>query len=475
MRVAPLPYAEDEERQRMLARNGGGLPPDPYAEPEPMAAPLPDELPQPVAAPIAAAPMQRPAPTMARPAVSQAKQYEPGFLQYLLAGISGLGGDGSPQMSGAERRFNAQQAAQRAEQERADQQAQSDAAAQNQFANQQYADAQALEQRTYDRGRNAKTDAWNQGAADRASSAADAMFKRTNDESDRRAQRDFEFKQALAQRGGRGGGAVKQLGPSHSWDADSKILADHFGGNIPPVWEQRFDALQDTPPKQMAARREQFWKDLGATKATKADVEKSGASGEAFDAIKSFEHANQRLQVVSPDEFVHAANEPRGTTQRRNAITTVNRALGASEELVRLDAEYAKIPITERLGDRARQIAETYEQLKNEHQGIILKIAGSGQGGMAEREEIKAGIPGLQRPMNQPRLRGIEDMLRLNANAMLEGYGVQVRESGADPDHKINSAPRAERLGGTPKAAPTARPVAKRAQTMRELEAEGWE
>lgn len=158
---------------------------------------------------------------------------------------------------------------------------------------------------------------------------------------------------------------------------------------------------------------------------------KKGTVGKGQSQLESFEQANQALYITTPDRYLDIINK-RGSARAEGEINTVNRALHASEKLMNLDREYAEIPVTQRLTQDALRIQHTYDKLKKEHQGIMLKIAGMGVGDKESRQEIVREMPNIGTTpshFSQPHLQSIHDMLVINAVANLENYGIGIREA----------------------------------------------
>ena len=429
MRIAPLPYADDEERRRLLARNGGGMPPalpppvDPDGDADPSAESAPEDLAeapalQPRPAPMAGPALQRPAPIMAgRPTPAGPAAYKPTFGDYLAGALSGLTGIDNG-VSGGERRFNAQQAAQRAEQERADQMAQQDAATQNQYASQQYSDAQSLEQQAYQRGRDLKQDAWNQGAPGRAKSAADEMFNQTNAENDRRAQRDFEFKQALAQRGGRGGG-----GGVMSKEA-LKIAA-----------EDRAEQRRIEAENRAEARK------------NGTDTAKRAQLNEYAD---QWQQANPDFEVIpgAEDVFDEAKNG-RGKVAFNRDTAQAAILKSAARKLEELRARYENTPITDL--SKINELRSAYDIATAKAVGAFSAL--SGENNQAASDRARSHIPSLFSPMSESGLAGMDEVVQEVIDKKMGIYGLRGRSGASAPSDgggRINGAPRAEGLGGSP-------------------------
>lgn len=302
-----------------------------------------------------------------------------------------------------------------------------------------------------------------QARTDRAAATAGAVSNATQANKERLAGINANLRDA---------GAPEAMGDAIDWNAQHDALAQHFpDGVVPAEWEQRFSALRSGPAKQIPMRLEQLWKDLGAAPPRAGAAAKTPQ--DSADLVAQFEAANPSLTVVQPETYARIASQPRTLTSVQQQLSTATRAIDASNRLTAIADEYAKIPVTDLMSDHARSLREEYEQLKNEHQGIILKIAGSGGTG-AEREEIKQGLPelsvmGVSNPLAPARLRGVARMLHLNVAANLAPYGVGVRgETEARPiakrkqPYKPTDVPgRINYRGPVPSSGPKPRPLSK--------------
>lgn len=163
-----------------------------------------------------------------------------------------------------------------------------------------------------------------------------------------------------------------------------------------------------------------------ATTAAQTTARLNATNGTPDEAIANFQAANPKLEVTDPGTFRSLGSNPRTAAQRQQQLMTATRALDASAELLRLEKEYSAIPFDQRLSDHALSLSSEYDQLVNEHQGIIQKIASSGSGSVNEREVIRGGIPSIHNPIASSRLSGIEKMLHVNVNATLAPYGIGV-------------------------------------------------
>lgn len=205
----------------------------------------------------------------------------------------------------------------------------------------------------------------------------------------------------------------------------SAIAKEQLGTDtLSPAVVGRIDAIARAPRKSRAAREESFMKDLAAPK-------KGGAvAGDA--QVKAFEEANPDLQVAVPSRYLDVINK-RGSRTVEQEINTVNRAMHASARMIELDRQYAAIPVEERLSKRALELANEYDYLRDEHQGIILKISGQGAGDKESRQHIKEGLPDIRTTphhFSEPRLKALHKMLVLNGKANLMNYGVGMRGKG---------------------------------------------
>ncbi|HEX2679526.1 MAG TPA: hypothetical protein VHM19_22900 [Polyangiales bacterium] len=264
------------------------------------------------------------------------------------------------------------------------------------------------------------TGAVGQARTDRAAATASAVSNATQPNKERLAGINANLRDA---------GAPEAMGGPIDWEAEHAAFAQHFPDGVVPVeWEQRFSALQKGPAKQIPMRLEQLYKDMGAGP-PRAGAPKT--AGEQSDLVAQFEAANPALVVVQPETYTRIASNPRTQTAVQQQLSTATRAIDASNRLQQIVAEYDRLSPADKVSGPGIALRDEYDKLKDEHQGIILKIAGSGGTG-AEREEIKAGLPelsylGAPNPVAGARLKGIARMLHLNVAANLAPYGLGVR------------------------------------------------
>ena len=281
---------------------------------------------------------------------------------------------------------------------------------------------------------------------------------------DRRAQekldREAGERETQAARRGRGGAARTAVG-GETVDRLRGMATSRLGiDTLDASTEERIAAISRLPRKKRDAAIISFTKDLdrkaagavrGGTQATPEKREQQ---------ILDFEAANEHtgLTVRVPGRYTDVINK-RGSAKVETEIATVNRAMHASARMIELDREYSKIDVQDRLTERALEIADEYDFLKDEHQGIILKISGAGAGDKESREHIKEGLPDIRTTLahfSAPQLRALHNMLMLNGKAMLMGYGIEVNEHGIGnmfrkrkkkrkpPGEKTPAAPEAE-------------------------------
>jgi hypothetical protein len=167
-----------------------------------------------------------------------------------------------------------------------------------------------------------------------------------------------------------------------------------------------------------------------ATAAAATTGRLNATNGTPDEAAANFQNANPKLEITDQGTFRTIANNPRTMNARQQQLMTVTRALDASATLRQIEREYSAVPFEERLGDKATALAEEYDKLKTEHQGIMQKIAGQGSGSSEERDLIRAGLPSIHDLRAQSKLAGIEAMLHLNSSAMLAPYGIGIRGEG---------------------------------------------
>lgn len=170
--------------------------------------------------------------------------------------------------------------------------------------------------------------------------------------------------------------------------------------------------------------------------------------------VGQFEKQHPKLVVTGSEIYKRESQNRFAVKQRNQDIQNVDRALAASDRLSQLANQWS---LADAAGnpESARAAEQEYQLYKDEHQGIILKIAGMGSGGTeGEREEIKGMIPERLNPMAVARLQGVGRFLHSQAHEMLRIHGLGVRSEAEAEGYQQPSA--SDQQGDLPSLSVTA-------------------
>lgn len=158
---------------------------------------------------------------------------------------------------------------------------------------------------------------------------------------------------------------------------------------------------------------------------TAADRKASGAYIDDSE-IEEFNAQHPSLSITSPSVYRRESANPRLLRKRLDDVQAMDRGLAASARLSELARKWSLADAAQN-PEAAREAEQEYQLYKDEHQGIILKIAGmSGGGSSGEREAIKDLIPERLNPMAVSRLNGVQKFLHAQAHEMGRVHGIGV-------------------------------------------------
>jgi len=224
-------------------------------------------------------------------------------------------------------------------------------------------------------------------------------------------------------------------GPEGSGEVQARLsgaLKEQLGvDELDPAWSTRVGAISRlTSSKERAKAEIALSKDIQKWQRDEARGGVAASPAKRAQQIEDFNMANEHtgLSVRIPGRYGDVINK-RGSAAVEREIGTVNRAMHASARMQRLDRMYSAIPFVQRGSQKAIRIAKEFDFLRDEHQGIILKISGMGVGDKESRQEIKRELPKIRTTLrwwSEPQLEGLHNMLMKNGQGILQGYGLQM-------------------------------------------------